>query len=523
MFDSLITEVASKFGLGSKASSILSALLGLMFNKNTGGMSGFLDKLTSGGLGKIVTSWVGKGDSMAVNATQVEDALGSGVISSMASKLGLASGPVGMAIAHILPKVVNALTPDGVIPDSIPSSIAQYMQNDEHQDTSEVEVKTPNQPSEVIREPEVRTQYQQEDYSQVTDDIDDEASGFRWWWLLLPLFLLLGWCSLKQPATTTTETAVVPEAEPVAPVVPVSKINPSLIIDNETDGFYISGTVADNATKESILAALKSSVGSGKISGDIRVDPATNSAGWLMKLSSILPALKEVVGSKLSFNGNDISLDGSLDQNMIDSLMGKIKDVFGGSSFNISSNAVALPTATDIPDAVTESVDEGKEVLTDTVDEGKEVLTGTVEKGKEVLTDTAEQGNNAIKEMVASGTVTGESLIKALNVAGINFATGSFKITPKSMEMLKNAAEAINAAPDGTHIQVGGHTDNTGSSEINARLSKQRAQAVVDTLVGMGVDGSKLSAEGFGDLQPIADNSTREGRAQNRRMEFTLK
>ncbi len=191
MFDSLITEVASKFGLGSKASSILSALLGLMFNKNTGGMSGFLDKLTSGGLGKIVTSWVGKGDSMAVNATQVEDALGSGVISSMASKLGLASGPVGMAIAHILPKVVNALTPDGVIPDSIPSSIAQYMQNDEHQDTSEVEVKTPNQPSEVIREPEVRTQYQQEDYSQVTDDIDDEASGFRWWWLLLPLFYYL--------------------------------------------------------------------------------------------------------------------------------------------------------------------------------------------------------------------------------------------------------------------------------------------------------------------------------------------
>ncbi|MEE9339227.1 MAG: OmpA family protein [Methylococcaceae bacterium] len=505
MFDSLITEIASKFGLGTKASGILSALLGLMFNKSSGGMSGFLDKLTSGGLGKIVTSWIGKGDSMTVNATQVEDALGGGVISSMASKLGLASGPVGMAIAHLLPKVVNALTPDGVIPDSIPSSLAQYMQGDGHQDTAEPEVRIQDRPREVIKEPEVRSQYQQEDYAQVSDDIDEEASGFRWWWLLLPLFLLLGWCALKQPATTTPETSAVPEAEPIAPVAPVSKLNPSLSINNEIDGFYISGTVADNATKDSILAALNSSVGTGKVSGDIRVDPATNSAGWLMKLSTVLPALKEVVGSKLSFDGNDISLDGSMDQGMIDGLMEKIKGVFGGDSFNISSNAVALPSATDIPAAITEPVAE------------------SADKVKEVLTDTAETGSNAIKEMVASGTVTGENLIKALNMGGINFATGSFNITPKSMELLSNAAEAINAAPAGTNIQVGGHTDNTGSSEINARLSKQRAQAVVDTLVGMGVDGSQLSAEGFGDSQPIADNSTREGRTQNRRMEFTLK
>ncbi len=507
MFDSLITEIASKFGLGTKASGILSALLGLMFNKSSGGMSGFLDKLTSGGLGKIVTSWIGKGDSMTVNSTQIEDALGSGVISNMASKLGLASGPVGMAIAHLLPKVVNALTPDGVIPDSVPSSLAQYMQGDGHQEIAEPEVRIPNQPSEVIKEPEVRTQYQEEDYSQVTDDIDDEASGFRWWWLLLPLFLLLGWCALKQPVTTTQETGTVvePEAEPISPVAPVSKLNPSLSINNEADGFYVSGTVADNATKDNILAALNSSVGSGKVSGDIRVDPATNSAGWLMKLSTVLPALKEVVGSKLSFDGNDISLDGSMDQSMIDGLMEKIKGVFGGGSFNISSNAVALPSATEIPDAITESVAE------------------SADKVKEVLTDTAETGSNAIKEMVASGTVTAENWIKALNMAGINFATGSFNLTPKSMEMLGNAAEAINAAPAGTNIQVGGHTDNTGSSEINAKLSKQRAQAVVDTLVGMGVDGSILSAEGFGDSQPIADNSTREGRTQNRRMEYTLK
>jgi outer membrane protein OmpA-like peptidoglycan-associated protein len=90
------------------------------------------------------------------------------------------------------------------------------------------------------------------------------------------------------------------------------------------------------------------------------------------------------------------------------------------------------------------------------------------------------------------------------------------------MVVLRDAAEAIKVAPADTKIQVGGHTDNTGTSAINTKLSGQRAQVVVDTLVGMGVDASMLSAKGYGDSQPIADNSSEKGRAQNRRMEFTL-
>ena len=505
MFESLLKEVASKFGLANKASGILSTLLSLMFNKGSGGMSGFLDKLTRGGLGDIVSSWIGKGDSLPVNSTQIESAMGSDVISNLASKFDLPSEPVGMAVAHMLPKVVNALTPDGVIPDSLPANLAQYSDNEgqseQQQVTSESEVTSQSQyqREEVITEPEVKTQYRQGDYENVPEP-DDEGFKFRWWWLLIPLFLLLGWCGLKPASITTPEIAVVPDPAPVAQVTPVLKIDPSLSISNEADGFHVSGTVADNATKDSILGMLNSAVGTGKVSGDIMVDPATKSAGWLTKLSGILPVLKYAVGSKLSFDGNNIAVGGNMSQGLLDGLMEKIKSTFGGGDFNISSDAVVLPSADDVVGSVAEPVAAAKDAVTSTV----------------------ETGSNAIQDMVAAGTVTGESLVKALNIAGINFDTGSFKVSQNSMTMLQNAAKAINAAPADTKIHVGGHTDNTGSSQLNTKLSKQRAQAVVDTLVGMGVDISKLSSQGYGDSQPIADNNTTDGRAQNRRMEFTL-
>lgn len=522
MFDLLLQEVAKKFGLGNKASWILSTLLSLIFNRSKGGMSGFLEKLTAGGLGKIVNSWVGQGEPMAVNPTQIESAIGSGVISNLASKLGLASGPVGMAIAHMLPKVISALTPDGVIPDSIPSGIAQYMKDDE------VETTTSTVETTATREQVVN--HTQENYTRVSEE-ETEGSGFRWWWLLLPLFLLLGWCTLNQPSSTTEESAVV--SDPAAPTTQVSKINPTLSISNEADNFNVSGTVTDNATKQSIFDSLSSLVGSDKISGDITVDPNADSAGWLTKIPGIISLLKGAPGAKLNFDGNDISLSGDMEQGVIDGLMQKLKEMFGENGFNLTSQAVvsgavdAAQNAVSAPieatqDTIETSANTAQETVETSVDATQEAVNTPVEASQDTANEAIDSGSRELQDMVATGNVTGKSLVNALNIAGINFATGSFKITSGSMAVLTNAAQAINASPADTQIQVAGHTDNTGSSEINTKLSKQRAQAVVDALVGMDVSASQLSAEGYGDSQPIADNSTEEGRTKNRRMEFTL-
>ena len=71
-------------------------------------------------------------------------------------------------------------------------------------------------------------------------------------------------------------------------------------------------------------------------------------------------------------------------------------------------------------------------------------------------------------------------------------------------------------------IEIGGHTDDQGSDEYNDRLSQNRAKSVYDYLVAHGIDASRLSYKGYGKRQPVADNSTEEGRATNRRTEFKI-
>lgn len=71
-------------------------------------------------------------------------------------------------------------------------------------------------------------------------------------------------------------------------------------------------------------------------------------------------------------------------------------------------------------------------------------------------------------------------------------------------------------------IEIGGHTDNVGSDESNQKLSEARASAVVNYLISKGVAANRLQAKGYGELKPVADNATEEGRARNRRTEFTV-
>jgi len=101
----------------------------------------------------------------------------------------------------------------------------------------------------------------------------------------------------------------------------------------------------------------------------------------------------------------------------------------------------------------------------------------------------------------------------------ILFASGQATIDAASAPILERLALAINATP-GVDVEVVGHTDGEGAVEINQDISERRAQAVVDRLVELGVDIERLRARGAGESEPIGDNDTEEGRAQNRRIAF---
>lgn len=101
----------------------------------------------------------------------------------------------------------------------------------------------------------------------------------------------------------------------------------------------------------------------------------------------------------------------------------------------------------------------------------------------------------------------------------IKFASGSAVIEQDSFAPLDEAAGMLTANQN-IAVVVEGHTDNEGDAGSNQILSQQRAEAVVTYLVSQGVDEAQLTAEGFGAENPIADNGTAEGRAENRRIEF---
>ena len=104
----------------------------------------------------------------------------------------------------------------------------------------------------------------------------------------------------------------------------------------------------------------------------------------------------------------------------------------------------------------------------------------------------------------------------------VNFDTGKSTINPDSTKTLDDAAAALKAA-GALKVEVGGHTDNVGTPEANIKLSQDRAQAVMAALVQRGVAADRLTAKGYGQTAPIADNRTEDGRAKNRRVELVKK
>ena len=120
------------------------------------------------------------------------------------------------------------------------------------------------------------------------------------------------------------------------------------------------------------------------------------------------------------------------------------------------------------------------------------------------------------------GAIT-KKLKKVQNEKGpIKFKTGKAEIDP-ACDKTMTAIAAILADYPGFHVQVDGHTDNIGNPEANKKLSQERADAVVKYMVEKkGVEAKRLSAKGFGDSQPIADNKSKKGQAKNRRVDFTV-
>ncbi len=134
-------------------------------------------------------------------------------------------------------------------------------------------------------------------------------------------------------------------------------------------------------------------------------------------------------------------------------------------------------------------------------------------------------GNQFVANQPASAAVEAVSLQEQFDEIEVEvretvvFETGSDVLVAGATETLDKVVAVLQEFELPT-VVIEGHTDSDGDDGINQQLSQDRAQAVVDYLIEQGIDESRLTASGFGETDPIADNATAEGRAENRRVEL---
>jgi outer membrane protein OmpA-like peptidoglycan-associated protein len=118
-------------------------------------------------------------------------------------------------------------------------------------------------------------------------------------------------------------------------------------------------------------------------------------------------------------------------------------------------------------------------------------------------------------------TQTADNQLKLSIPNDISFASGKSDIQPRLKPILDQFAQGVNQQGS-MEVKIVGHTDTTGSDAINNPLSVRRAESARDYLVSRGVASSRISTEGRGSREPIADNATEAGRARNRRIDIYL-
>jgi outer membrane protein OmpA-like peptidoglycan-associated protein len=148
---------------------------------------------------------------------------------------------------------------------------------------------------------------------------------------------------------------------------------------------------------------------------------------------------------------------------------------------------------------------------------------GALTKERAARKDVEAKLGAALKSLEEIGKVKEDSRGTVITLSGqVLFRTNAASLLPIAEQQLRKVAEALNETDESRKIVVAGHTDSRGSSVANRRLSLARAESVRAFLVQSGLAADRVSASGRGEDEPIADNRSAEGRANNRRVEIIV-
>jgi outer membrane protein OmpA-like peptidoglycan-associated protein/uncharacterized protein YidB (DUF937 family) len=577
-FDSLIDDLASRFGLGVNARTLVKEVLTII-STSPGGLGGFLDKLKSGGLTSEVASWLGHPDAPPIAAGQVERALGPTALSGIAGRLGVGQGVVSAALGYALPKIVGLLTPGGVIPAGTPAEVEAFL----------------SQP----RAAAAAAQAAPKRIDVLPASAESQSSVGRWLWPALAALVVIGllsyfWSTFNrtEPVATAPEpstpaparVAQAPAPTPAAPTpqpaaqAPAPAPAPSADAQATAPAASPPPTPAPASTQTQATAsptptptpapAPAPSTGAqatapaspAATTSPATTSPATTSPATTEQASA--PPAPAVVAKAepsgpapaarparfaLSNDNGVVRASGVVpDQDAKTSIVDALNAVFGAekvkSDISVDPSAMAASwlgkfrAALDaIKSANVDAIFQGDQIniggaaLDDAArDKIIAALKGAVGTGVTVgaLSDktaaaVAVANDRATTELASLQSGFGvKDLLFALNDSKVTFASDSAEVPESMAPFLKTAAADLKQLKAGHVLEIAGYTDNTGDAGLNLALSQKRAEAVRQAFIKYGADPDMLVAKGYGEADPIASNDTAEGRLKNRRIEY---
>ncbi|SAK50477.1 OmpA/MotB domain-containing protein [Caballeronia catudaia] len=282
-------------------------------------------------------------------------------------------------------------------------------------------------------------------------------------------------------ATTATATSAQTTAAPN--VAPAAWKDARLLFNVNAAGTpSIDATVGTEAEKQHLLDALTARFGKA-YTADVAVVPETRPATWLSRVSDFFP-LMAVPGAEAKVSGSKVELSGAAANAKLgwaDRLRSTLGGMFQVAAFDVDG---AVATAT-------------------------------------------QSFRSAMKSLLATDTpCSGNKLSRVLDLQVVNFARSSAQVPESAYATLGETAQLLkNCAAKGSmvNLEIAGYSDALGAAPAKLEVSKERAQAVRGFLVKNGVPPQSLTAAGYGDANPVADNETASGRFANRRIEFVVK
>ena len=326
-----------------------------------------------------------------------------------------------------------------------------------------------------------------------------------------------------------------------------SLLPPSLDFNIEGKTLAVSGKLSNNDDIAPLIRTAMVTFDLDYISNTIELSDEIENASWLESVSELLPDMAGLENPSIEINKDDIHLGGSAPNTETqDAVLGTAVSVLGAYNMsedialkktdppapiadeNTESNVTQAPTASNETKEIADAVDTANEgdtniTTTDAVDVASEDDTNiATTEDSDAIGEPSDQADDKIKTSLSASPA--DALKNAFNdlpSMDILFESSSDILTIESLDVLDSIADVLVNHPD-IPIRIEGHTDASGTKQDNLILSQLRANSVRDYLVDRGVSIYRLKAYGFGEGVPISDNSTPDGRADNRRIEFNV-